>query len=479
MNNNSQDLTELAIPQRIGKYEVRGMVGQGAMGVVYRGYDADIDRLVAIKVLHPHLREEGLVLRFKHEARAAARCVHRNIVAVFDFGTHEDAPYLVMEFVEGIDLRSFLKTNSSLSVRQSCDIVLQVLLALEFAHKNGVIHRDIKPGNILLLENGLVKVADFGVAKIDTSDLTNIGDLIGTPTYMSPEARIGSIVDARADLYTVGVVLLELICGKRPKEPLRTPEEAAVLLREASLGGGECDEFRRLFTKALSMMPDDRFQSAQEFSTALKAIIAPDRSYEPDTQNLAATVLETRTLVRQAAVLGPTPGLAPQQVPPSQFTLTVEASTQLSQILASYLGPVSNHLIKSASGKCRTYDELVGSLADKIPSQDERQQFVKSLERNGLRTSTYLSGGSQSSNGGPQRGEEAAGGSAGEAPNGYTIPVEQLEQVTRDLVVYLGPVASRLVKRTAKRARDLHQLYHLVAEHINDSTDRDKFLKGK
>jgi serine/threonine-protein kinase len=150
-------MSTIALPQTIGKYEIRGLIGRGGMGVVYRGYDQDIDRLVAIKVLHPHLNEEGLLQRFRQEARAAARCVHRNIVAVFDFGATGGLPFIAMEYVAGIDLRSFLKADGALTVRQSCEIILQVLAALEFAHSHGVVHRDIKPGNVLLLEDGLVK----------------------------------------------------------------------------------------------------------------------------------------------------------------------------------------------------------------------------------------------------------------------------------------------------------------------------------
>ncbi len=119
-----------------------------------------------------------------------------------------------MEYVAGIDLRSFLKADGALTVRQSCEIILQVLAALEFAHSHGVVHRDIKPGNVLLLEDGLVKVADFGVAKIDSSDLTSMGQMIGTPSYMSPEARAGVEVDVRSDLFSVGVMMLELFAAR-------------------------------------------------------------------------------------------------------------------------------------------------------------------------------------------------------------------------------------------------------------------------
>lgn len=465
MNHKNSDFGERALPQRIGKYEIRGLVGQGAIGSVYRGYDADIDRLVAVKVLHPHLRDKGIALRFKHEAQAAARCVHRNIVTVFDFGMADDSPYMVMEYVEGIDLRSFLSTNRALSVRESCDIILHVLQALQFAHNNGVVHRDIKPGNILLLENGMVKVADFGVAKIEKSVLTHVGDVIGTPLYMSPEARRGSLVDHRADLFTAGVVLLELICGARPKNRLSSPDDAEPLLMQSPLGDGERADFRRLFKKALAISPDDRFQTAQEFSNELKSIISPDQIYEPDSETLAATVL--MTLAGQDAE-------DPSQPPPSPFTLTAEASRQLTTILSTYLGPVATYLIKSASSKSRNFDELVGDLANRIPSKKERLQFVKKLGRTTLR-SFYQSMGTPPSGLGSSSPDPTA-----ESPvQSREFPLEQLEQVTRDLIIYLGPVAPSLVRRSAKNATDLHQLYLLVSEHINNPNDRQQFLKGK
>lgn len=475
MSDQGQDLTQSGIPQQIGKYEVRSLLGKGAMGIVYRGYDTDIDRFVAIKVLHPNLLEAEFVRRFKQEARAAARCVHRNIVAVFDFGVHDDSPFMVMEYVDGIDLRSFLQNSASLSVRQSCDIILPVLAALEFAHKQGVVHRDIKPGNILLLDDGLVKVADFGVAKLDTSDLTNIGDMIGTPSYMSPEARAGSIVDARADLYTIGVLLLELICGKRPRQVRAMKEETSKLLSGAELNQIDCALFKELFDKALATNPDDRFQTAHEFAEALRAIAAPNRRYEPDTESLAATILETRTIVRQASAIHHPAGASP----PSQFTMTIEATTELTQLLSMYLGPVSSYLVRSESQKCQNFDELVSSLSEKIPSQRERSQFVNRLTKKGLRTSIYISGSSPSSGNNPQAAESGPAMNSASGPDAMQFSSEQLGQVTKDLVVYLGPVASRVVKRMARQARDVAQLYNLVAEHIPDADDRDRFLRGK
>ena len=462
------------VPVQIGKYQIRGMVGQGAVGIVYRGYDADIDRLVAVKVLHPHLRNDDFIIRFKQEARAAARCVHRNIVTVFDFGIHDESPYMVMEYMDGIDLRSFLATKESLSLKQSCDIILYVLQALDFAHRNGVIHRDIKPANILLLDNGLVKVTDFGVARIDSSDLTHVGDVIGTPLYMSPEARMGSIVDNRTDLFNTGVVLLELLCQMRPKEPLHEPKDAENLLRQSPLEDGDRADFMRIFKKALAPSPADRYQTAQDFAKELRTIISPNQLYQPDAKTLAADVLKTRTIVQQAVSAGQK-AKTQSQVSSSQFTLTIEESKQLGNILSTYLGPVASYLVKSASGKCRNFDELVGKLADKIPSQGERRQFVKTLQGKSLGTVAPKSVGARAS----ALASETVNMTDDISSEVEELPPEQLEQVTRDLVFYLGPVASSLVKRSARHAADLHQLYLLVAEHINNIEERQHFLKGK
>ena len=192
------------LPQRIGKYHVKSLLGQGAMGIVYLAHDPDIDRSVAIKVLHPQYDDpaEGRAMqdRFRREAQAAARCLHSNIVAVFDLGVDAGRNYIVMEYVRGEALRYFLKNDYRFSLGESLHIIAQVLEGLAVAHRFGVVHRDIKPANIILLDSGAVKVADFGVARVAGSDLTLDGNMIGTPSYMSPEGLRGQTVDQRADL---------------------------------------------------------------------------------------------------------------------------------------------------------------------------------------------------------------------------------------------------------------------------------------
>ncbi|HHH45674.1 MAG TPA: serine/threonine protein kinase, partial [Thiotrichales bacterium] len=207
-------------PARFGKYEVCALLGQGAMGQVYLCHDPVIDRQVAVKILHPHIladrHADEMRNRFRREARAAARCQHPNIVTVYDVGDHEGRDYIVMEYVQGEELRFFLERGERLGDAERLYIVREVLEALGFAHARGVVHRDVKPANIILTDEGGVKVADFGVARIDRSDLTQAGSLMGTPTYMAPEGLRGEPVGPSGDLYSVGMVLFELVTGRRP-----------------------------------------------------------------------------------------------------------------------------------------------------------------------------------------------------------------------------------------------------------------------
>ena len=470
---NDHEIRTRAIPQRIGKYEIRGVVGKGGMGVVYRAYDSDIDRLVALKLLYPHLNDEGLALRFRQEARAAARCVHRNIVTVFDFGTIQDAPYMVMEYVDGIDLRSFLKAEGSVGLQESGEIVLQILAALEFAHAHGVVHRDIKPGNVLLLDDGLVKVTDFGVAKLDTSDLTSVGDMIGTPSYMSPEAHAGETVDGRSDLYAVGVVLLELLCGDKPKPHQPPQEEIGKLLRASPLEPAQQRDFQALFTTALAWEPAKRFQSAEAFSTALKQLLAPDVAYRPDTENLAATIVETKRQIRQATGAEPHAG-PPTAAHDEEFSPSPEMTLHLRDALSPYLGPVTSYVIRAASKNCHTLDSLIVELAAKIPNPKERSEFVNALRNDGSAARTSAS----SLRSGADHGDPS--GRSNPATGGTTaFPADLLDRLAQQLTGYLGPLAPRLVKRAAARAADLSQLYQLLAEHIDDPGERQWFLDNR
>ncbi|MDN5850835.1 MAG: serine/threonine protein kinase [Nitrococcus sp.] len=478
------------VPDKIGKYEIQSVIGQGGMGMVYKGYDPDIDRIVAIKVMHPNLVAQStssdLTRRFKQEARAAARCVHANIVTVFGFGVNEGAPYIVMEYVEGLDLHSLLKVQQALPLRQSADIILQTLAALDYAHKRGVIHRDIKPANILLLDSGLVKVADFGVAKLDTSELTMPGDIIGTPVYMPPEARLGLPTDARTDLYAVGVVLLRLISGKPPVQGKAGVPDIAALLARSELAPVEQVRLREFLTKVLAPDPDDRFQSAHEWMVQLKAALAPDTGYESSTEELAITVVNTRRRVAEQHAGKPVAAASATPASnPSQY-LTPQAANLLNVELASYLGPVSSRLIRATAAKSSTINELIDKLTKHIPSEVERNAFLRGVEHKGVRWLSMWESGQEDSDARTDKSAElqraptpvssgAGFGTAGSSP-AAPITLKELAMVTDQLATYIGPLASYLVKRSASKASNLHQLYELLAKHIEDPAERRQFL---
>src|ERR1700684_4300766 len=202
-----------------GRYELAHLVARGGMAEVYRAHDRLLDRPVALKILFPELSvDRSFVERFRREAQAAANLSHPNIVPVFDWGEDTGIYFIVMEFIDGRPLSSILKTAGPLSAERTADIGAHVAAALGYAHKHGVIHRDVKPGNVLITEDGIVKVTDFGIARaINTEEsLTQTGAVMGTATYFSPEQAEGMGVDARSDIYSLGVVLFEMVTGRPP-----------------------------------------------------------------------------------------------------------------------------------------------------------------------------------------------------------------------------------------------------------------------
>jgi predicted Ser/Thr protein kinase len=211
------DQPEKAARRKIGKYAVVGRIGRGGMGMVYRGWDEVLEREVAVKTLTVEgtLDEESRQ-RFQIEARAAARLQHANIVTVFELGEDRGLPFIAMELLPGVDLETLVRSGEALLLEEKLEIMVQVLRGLHFAHEHGIVHRDIKPSNIRLLEDGTAKIMDFGIAKLGGTSVTKTGMMVGTVHYMSPEQIRGKNLDGRSDVFSSGVILYELLCGKRP-----------------------------------------------------------------------------------------------------------------------------------------------------------------------------------------------------------------------------------------------------------------------
>jgi serine/threonine-protein kinase len=251
------------------------------MGVVYEGYDPFIKRVVALKTIRADQLasedSENVIARFRREAQAAGRLSHPNIVSIYDFGEEAGIWFIAMEFVKGRELKECFEANERFTTASIVKIMSQILDALDYSHRQGVIHRDIKPANIFMLPDGSVKVGDFGIAHIEASNLTQVGAVMGTPAYMSPEQILGLPVDGRSDLFSAGVILYQFLTGERPFSGSAATTMQKVLkedpLPPSSLNVQAPLEMDAIVRKALAKRPEDRFQTAGEFATAIRATV--------------------------------------------------------------------------------------------------------------------------------------------------------------------------------------------------------------
>ncbi len=451
------------IPKTLGKYQIRSVLGQGAMGVVYQGLDPDIQRLVAIKVMHAQLQSaeerRPFLERFRREAQAAARCSHPNIVTVYELGHEGDCDFIVMEYVQGAELKAFIDRGRRFSPAEALYITGEVLKALDAAHRHGIVHRDVKPANVILLKNGGVKVADFGVARTEESDLTVSGHMVGTPAYMSPEGLYGEPVDGRADIYSVGMVLLELMTGRKPTPQQRYTQPMEDFLLDVfrePVGRDLSPGHRYLLHRALQDDKARRFQDARTFLQALEKVRTGAVVDAGAAESLAESVSDRQS---------PTHGDQP-------FQWTDELLHKLERELVAQLGPLAKVLIKKAASLSQSPVELVNSLSRHIKEPAQREAFMAKARHcmalghcSGDFTvlSTEVSAASALASGGESLAD--------------TLPPERLDGLARALAKHVGPLAPHLVQRHARRAFDLDQLHQALASSIPNAEERKVFLE--
>ena len=274
--------TETKVLSKLGKYEIRRELGRGAMGIVYEGFDPFIERTVAIKTVQKSLidksEEPETLGRFRREAQAAGRLSHPNIVAVYEYGEDSEVAFIAMEYIVGVELKEQFDKGKIFQPSEYLKVMVQLLDALEYSHARGVVHRDIKPANILITGEGQVKIADFGIARIESSDLTQVGTVLGTPSYMSPEQFLGQEVDRRSDIFSAGVILYQILAGARPFNGSNMNVIMNKVLKEAPpdlciLNPSIPVALKRVVEKAMAKRPADRFQTAAEFREALEIAV--------------------------------------------------------------------------------------------------------------------------------------------------------------------------------------------------------------
>ncbi len=453
-----------SIPTRVGKYRVDGVIGRGAVGVVYRGHDEQIDRPLAIKTLRLDTManvsdRDTLLKRFAAEARSAGRCLHPNIVTVFDYVEQDGAPYIIMEFVDAGTLENVIDSGSMLPLRQVGEIMAQLLFALDHAHAKGVVHRDVKPANILCPSATSIKVTDFGVARFDALGLTNPSGLgaIGTPNYMSPEQFLGRPVDGRSDLFSCGVILFQLLAGAKPFVANDVAELMRKLLNEtapslSTLRPGSWQNLDMVVQRALARNPDDRFQGAEEFIDTLNAAI--EGTATDNSPPLDLTKISTAPAVStEPSVAGSTSQRGVDLSQTMAAKLMPDTLGAVESALAKSIGPIAKVVVKRAAEQATDPDMLLTSLSDQIPVDTEAKKFRKEAE------STI-------------RADQGVAAVQLDA----LITAEDVQAASDALVPLVGPVASVLAKRHATTAIGHEDYFRRLSETIPDEGQRIHFL---
>jgi len=368
--------------------------------------------------------------------------------------------FIAMEYVEGTGLREYLNRKATFDIGQIVAIMSQLLLALDFAHERGVVHRDVKPANLILTGSGQLKVADFGIARIDTSNLTNAGMVMGTPSYMSPEQCQGKEVDKRSDLFSAGVVLYELLTGEKPfsgsieaiafkicYEEAKPPSEVSKLPVTPALDA--------IVMTAMTKDPVARFQNAKAFNRALRLALDPQVSVKRESQDATEINMAAVTLQAQAAPIW------------DDTTLhTIERE------LADLVGPTARVMVKKAAAKSRDTAELYALISDSLTDPEVRQRFLDGMQRQAAERSGASKTATSVRGTMPPHLRSVSGDTHAMAP----IDPGFVEQTTLRLAVYLGPIAKVVARKAAKEAANRQQFVQLVASHLG-AQERSGFLR--
>ena len=454
------------IPERIGKYTISAVLGRGSMGTVYKGFDPHIHRTVAIKTIHRELlgdssAVDSMAARFRNEAKAVGRIAHPGVVAIYDFGEDGDVTFIAMEFVDGRTLDDILGVPQMLSEANVLAVMDQLLEALSVAHAQGVWHRDIKPANLIVTKQGQVKLTDFGIARLEDANLTQVSSMIGTPAYMAPEQFTGKGLDHRADLFACGTLLYRMLTGRRAftgatqevmyKILNEDPPAPSVVTKGLRPAG-----FDAIVARAMAKNPTDRYADALAMRAALQAL-----SRTPASASAKATVI--LPIARDGELPQVTPSTVSSSVaaprdtapPPRDPALSSAAGTgiatgwdpaELSRIeraLATHVGPMARVMVREAARSHADPDSLTSAVARHIADGPKRQQFIDATRSGGSRVAPVASPSPMSSGVSSAPPTMSAG-----APLEEAFKAQALTVVTRKM----GPIARVMVRRAADAA---------------------------
>jgi serine/threonine-protein kinase len=425
----------------VGDYEITGVLGRGGMGRVFRVRNRLTEREEAMKIVLSDLDENpAFAERFLREIKVHARLQHPNIAALYSAQRIGDRLVMILELVEGVSMEALLRSGG-IAIPEAAHYIVQVLEALAYAHERGVVHRDIKPANILIGAGGVVKLTDFGIARsASEARLTGTGQALGTLAYMSPEQIAGGLVDARSDLYSLGLTSYEMVTGRRAMQGASEhalmsaqlgylpPEPSAVNPR---VPGAISAAIMRVIAKDPAM----RFQTARDFQAALRAS-------------------------EETLVLHP-----PQPTPPAITAIHTPELVDLESRLLRAIGPIAKALLSDAARRYATIAEIRQALALQIEDPKEREKFIKTSPS----VKTSSAAGAATS---------PTGNTASRPPDASPafFDPSALERLTQALAPYIGPIAKVVVARAARGAHSLDEVRNAVAAEIDNTRDRQRFF---
>lgn len=454
LNTRVENLRVAESIEKIGPYQIIEQIGSGGMGVIYKAYDTRLDRHIAIKFLPASLNNDSQIRqRFLAEARAASQLDHPNICVIYDVGETADGQlYIIMPCYEGETLAKRC-SRGPLPRQDAVDIALKIAEGLASAHAHNIVHRDVKPANIMLTHDGGVKILDFGIAKVSNNHLTQTGMSIGTLAYMSPEQLRGEEIDVRTDVWSLGVVLYELLTGQKAFPANALPEILRSVLDEDSpipqiMSANLPQPLYHVLQHALSRDLQQRFASMVSMHDALFEAHQYLNSHDSDNQTTkigSASITQVYDIKK-----------------PRSYAWDEAVLDRISEILLPFLGPVAPVLVQRKAKSAADINELHSQLTESLPDPSSRKQFTRQMEKQVTALTSPPMPRSVKTDG---------------CLTGVDLSATQLADIEAELISHLGPIAQTLIRRHAVNASSLQQLFDTLSQHLNNSNDKSIFMQ--